>query len=200
MQSDGCRLPSCIHLPLQVSTMQAAAGNPHLLSMWLYYLITALAVLPCHCNACVALLLRWLCCLVTALVVLPCPLHWLCCFVTALAVLPCYCMGCVALLLHWVTSTVHAGSEVDLDPYDNNRVMPLAEFLEHPLVHELVHNGAAYQVHSLRTQECQLTPSTISNDCAGLPALCLFISMTNGLFVEISKQSQHCWQPSAVCT
>ncbi len=33
-----------------------------------------------------------------------------------------------------------------LDPYDNLLVMPLAEFVEHPIARELLHNGATLQV------------------------------------------------------
>lgn len=33
-----------------------------------------------------------------------------------------------------------------LDPYNNSLVMPLADFIEHPLAHDLLHNGAAHQV------------------------------------------------------
>lgn len=36
-----------------------------------------------------------------------------------------------------------------LDPYQNSLVMPLAEFIEHPLAHELVHNGQTLQVLGL---------------------------------------------------
>lgn len=35
-----------------------------------------------------------------------------------------------------------------LDPYQNSLVMPLAEFIEHPLAHELIHNGQTLQVVS----------------------------------------------------
>ena len=34
-----------------------------------------------------------------------------------------------------------------LDPYNNHRIMPLADFIEHPLAHELVHNGQTLQVY-----------------------------------------------------
>ncbi len=33
-----------------------------------------------------------------------------------------------------------------LDPYNNPLIMPLAEFVDAPLVEELLHNGAALQV------------------------------------------------------
>lgn len=33
-----------------------------------------------------------------------------------------------------------------LDPYNNPLIMPLAEFVDAPLVEELLHNGAAIQV------------------------------------------------------
>jgi hypothetical protein len=33
-----------------------------------------------------------------------------------------------------------------LNPYNNSLVMPLAEFIEHPIAHELLHNGGALQV------------------------------------------------------
>ena len=33
-----------------------------------------------------------------------------------------------------------------LDPYNNPLIMPLAEFVDAPLVKELLHNGAALQV------------------------------------------------------
>ncbi len=33
-----------------------------------------------------------------------------------------------------------------MDPYNNPIVMPLADFIEHPLAHELVHNGQTLQV------------------------------------------------------
>ncbi|KAA6422197.1 MAG: tyrosine sulfotransferase-like [Trebouxia sp. A1-2] len=36
-----------------------------------------------------------------------------------------------------------------LDPYQNSLVMPLAEFIEHPLAHELIHNGQTLQVLGL---------------------------------------------------
>ena len=36
-----------------------------------------------------------------------------------------------------------------LDPYNNSLIMPLAEFIQHPDVHDLLHNGAAYQVSKL---------------------------------------------------
>lgn len=36
-----------------------------------------------------------------------------------------------------------------VDPYDNPLVMPLAEFLEAPIVADLLHNGAALQVQPL---------------------------------------------------
>ena len=44
-----------------------------------------------------------------------------------------------------------------LDPYNNNRIMPLADFIEHPLAHELVHNGQTLQVYiqpHLHTLHC----------------------------------------------
>ena len=40
-----------------------------------------------------------------------------------------------------------------LDPYRNLLVMPLADFIEHPLAHELVHNGQALQVKAIKCQE-----------------------------------------------
>jgi hypothetical protein len=33
-----------------------------------------------------------------------------------------------------------------LDPYDNEMVMSLKEFVESPIAHELIHNGQAFQV------------------------------------------------------
>ena len=33
-----------------------------------------------------------------------------------------------------------------LDAYNNSLVMPLHEFIEHPIVHELLHNGGTMQV------------------------------------------------------
>jgi hypothetical protein len=36
-----------------------------------------------------------------------------------------------------------------LDPYNNSLVMPLAEFVEHPIAAELLHNGATLQVLGL---------------------------------------------------
>ncbi len=33
-----------------------------------------------------------------------------------------------------------------LDAYNNSLVMPLHEFIEHPVVHDLLHNGGAMQV------------------------------------------------------
>lgn len=36
--------------------------------------------------------------------------------------------------------------EERIDPYDNDLVMGLREFVEHPDVNELVHNGATLQV------------------------------------------------------
>ena len=33
-----------------------------------------------------------------------------------------------------------------LDAYNNSLVMPLHEFIEHPVVHELLHNGGTMQV------------------------------------------------------
>lgn len=43
-------------------------------------------------------------------------------------------------------SPAGADADAELNPYSNPLVMPLADFIEHPLAHELVHNGAAYQV------------------------------------------------------
>lgn len=33
-----------------------------------------------------------------------------------------------------------------VDPYNNQYVIPLADFIEHPIAHELVHNGQTLQV------------------------------------------------------
>lgn len=33
-----------------------------------------------------------------------------------------------------------------LDPYNNSLVMPLHEWIEHPIAEELLHNGATLQV------------------------------------------------------
>ncbi len=36
-----------------------------------------------------------------------------------------------------------------LDPYNNELVMPLEEFVKHPIAEELLHNGETFQVHPL---------------------------------------------------
>lgn len=36
-----------------------------------------------------------------------------------------------------------------LDPYNNKFVISLADFIEHPLAHELLHNGQTLQVRYL---------------------------------------------------
>ena len=46
-----------------------------------------------------------------------------------------------------------------LDAYNNSLVMPLHEFIEHPVVHELLHNGGTMQVRRTtrrRPHVCQL--------------------------------------------
>ena len=49
--------------------------------------------------------------------------------------------------LIYSTVALSAGSAASpLDPYNNSLVMPLAEFIEHPLAKELVHNGQSLQV------------------------------------------------------
>jgi len=40
-------------------------------------------------------------------------------------------------------------AEPTLDPYNNSLVMPLHEWIEHPLAQELIHNGATLQVTCL---------------------------------------------------
>ena len=40
-------------------------------------------------------------------------------------------------------------AEPVLDPYNNSLVMPLAEWIEHPIAEELIHNGATLQVLGL---------------------------------------------------
>ena len=60
-------------------------------------------------------------------------------------------------LVPWLEDELHARSlnvqarlltddDNPLDPYNNSMVLPLAEFIEHPLAHELVHNGETLQV------------------------------------------------------
>ena len=39
-----------------------------------------------------------------------------------------------------------AADLLPLDAYNNSLVMPLHEFIEHPVVHDLLHNGGAMQV------------------------------------------------------
>lgn len=39
--------------------------------------------------------------------------------------------------------------DMSLDPYDNPLVMPLAEWVEHPIARELAHEGAALQLLGL---------------------------------------------------
>ena len=47
---------------------------------------------------------------------------------------------------------VAAGTDTTpVDPYNNEFLIPLADFIEHPLAHELVHNGQTLQVISLTT-------------------------------------------------
>ena len=42
-----------------------------------------------------------------------------------------------------------------LDPFNNSLIMPLAEFIEHPMARDVVHNGAAFQVPSAPTRIVQ---------------------------------------------
>jgi hypothetical protein len=65
-----------------------------------------------------------------------------------------------SLLVPWMEADMHArkaiaaaacsgGSALEgtpLDPYDNPLAMPLAQFVDAPIVAELLHNGAALQV------------------------------------------------------
>jgi hypothetical protein len=48
------------------------------------------------------------------------------------------------------------GFRVAFDPYHNELVMPLTEFLEQPIVEDLLHNGATLQARTLLA-ECQLS-------------------------------------------
>ena len=54
-----------------------------------------------------------------------------------------------AQLTGLVTCAEKETGNATLDPYSNRLVMPLADFIEHPLAHELVHNGQALQVSLL---------------------------------------------------
>ena len=53
-----------------------------------------------------------------------------------------------------------------LDAYNNSLVMPLHEFIEHPVVLDLLHNGGAMQVRSVL---CSLRPSVCNPWCAAIP-------------------------------
>ncbi|KAI8474343.1 MAG: hypothetical protein J3K34DRAFT_138880 [Monoraphidium minutum] len=52
-----------------------------------------------------------------------------------------------------------------LDPYNNDLVMPLAEFVAHPIAAELLHNGGAYQVLGL-TNYSHWEKAAQLRDCA----------------------------------
>ncbi len=52
---------------------------------------------------------------------------------------PSYCRTTTAV---WVLPD----AEATLNPYNNSLVMPLHEFVEHPIAEELLHNGATLQV------------------------------------------------------
>lgn len=48
-----------------------------------------------------------------------------------------------------------------LNPYNNSLVMPLHEFVEHPIAEELLHNGAALQVAEAHSTQlsCRVSPT-----------------------------------------
>jgi hypothetical protein len=52
-----------------------------------------------------------------------------------------------------------------LDPYDNQLVMPLHEFVEHPLAAELIHNGATLQLLGLTNSSRWSQPALLLRAC-----------------------------------
>ena len=54
----------------------------------------------------------------------------------------------------WQAATDNPRPDDPMDPYNNEVIMPLAEFVEHPDVQDVLHNGATLQASSF------LPPST----------------------------------------
>ncbi|KAK9810315.1 hypothetical protein WJX72_008465 [[Myrmecia] bisecta] len=61
-----------------------------------------------------------------------------------------------------------------VDPYNNLLVMPLADFIEHPLAHELLHNGGALQVLGV-TNYSHLPEAASIRSCASQDAASLAV-------------------------
>lgn len=60
------------------------------------------------------------------------------------------CPTYVYICLHRRVSSaclcMHSCSQPRLDPYANELVLPLGEFVRHPIARELLHDGQAFQV------------------------------------------------------